>query len=434
MSFSTTIKRVFGFSVEDDEEYEIHDSTLENAEDDLSAQGIVNPFRQHQVTTGQQETAAPPPTSDENVPEAQDIDTRPVHTRLFDSVVRTLNEQMPEIVSRCMSTEKQRQYLIESIDEELREEIDNLVRQRPNAPGWEKERKALLEEIDRVKAGAKGVDDIKKEYKAAQLSSERQKRALSDRANDLERRLAQADAEREQLQLENQALISKFRAAGIIPDNVEVPGEDHRLAEKDATIAAKDAEIARLNDNIEQLKTKNRLADAMFNDLTAQAAQAKQELREAQESLSALDEINSRLDEFESVKKKKDARISELASQLKEAQTRALSAENEIISLKKTIEANLYNQADSEKELHDEIARLKSQLSEKETHPDITKKRKGRTRVSVIDESLDNTDWLVAPTSSPATTKDDAPKDDDFGYKEPPRNKIPDNDRQMSLW
>lgn len=454
MSFVTNIKRAFGFSVEDEEEYDSASSEFTMSDDDLHAQGIINPFRR-EAQPRSVETAAPQPemVDDDLAPDpttlpvafADPTESDDLPGALFDAVIELFNAQAPDFVAKCLSTESQRRYIYDSIDEALRERLKATVTvSRVNPEGWTEERRALLEEIDRIKAGTKSTDELRKELKALQLSAERQKRALIDRVNDLEMKLSRADADREQLQLENHALIAKIRSAGIVPDDVAIAGEDPRIAEKDAKIKEQAAEIERLGKQVEQLTAKSRLADTMFSDLTAQASRAKQELKEARADLEALNEISGQLDKFEEIKQKKDARIAELTAeldksrkQIEDSDRATLSLTNEVESLKKTIEANLYNQAASEKELREEIARLQA-LSTAKPQPDeapqpARRRRKNRSRISAIDESLDNTDWLVAPPDTPMP-KDPSVKEDDFGYKEPPHKNVPDNDRQMSLW
>ena len=64
------------------------------------------------------------------------------------------------------------------------------------------------------------------------------------------------------------------------------------------------------------------------------------------------------------------------------------------------------------------------------------KKKRGRpTKISAIDETLDETEWLVATPPKGAVTKAvSIASDSDFGYQEPPRKQPPVNDAQMSLF
>ena len=119
--------------------------------------------------------------------------------------------------------------------------------------------------------------------------------------------------------------------------------------------------------------------------------------------------------------------------------------EADSVSLKKTIENNLYKQVESEKQLRKELEELKSQksvgltpishLDDDETVAAIETKNKKKVKISAIDESLDDTDWLVStPPPGTVTRPTPATTDEDFGYQSPSRKQTPENDAQMSLF
>lgn len=154
--------------------------------------------------------------------------------------------------------------------------------------------------------------------------------------------------------------------------------------------------------------------------LSNEQLQATQnELAEAHENLSVLDEIQQMVEQFESVKEKKDAKIAELSSQKG-------SLEQEITSLKKTIEQNLIAHAQSEAELRQEIAELKSKPQVEVLHEDVIKDEdvivsdtfhsedSDMPKISAIDETLDNTDWL-----SPCPTEEELKKSEAAGADKP---------------
>ena len=70
--------------------------------------------------------------------------------------------------------------------------------------------------------------------------------------------------------------------------------------------------------------------------------------------------------------------------------------------------------------------------------PAATANSNGDSAKEDFADILDSTDWLIAsPEASPAKRgkrKSKAAADDDFGYKEPPRQDPPDNPAQMLLW
>ena len=65
------------------------------------------------------------------------------------------------------------------------------------------------------------LEQQRSSLREAQLSADRRRRALSDRVNDLESKLATAEAEREQFELENKSLLNKLKVADVQPALVE---------------------------------------------------------------------------------------------------------------------------------------------------------------------------------------------------------------------
>ena len=112
------------------------------------------------------------------------------------------------------------------------------------------------------------------------------------------------------------------------------------------------------------------MSDEMLNDLRNQAASARNEYEETcRQQQLALEQIHDQVASFEQVKARLEARIIELKDALKDAkcndreeQIARLNEEN--ASLRHTIENNLYNQANSENRLRNEIKQLRRQLEE----------------------------------------------------------------------
>ena len=256
--------------------------------------------------------------------------------------------------------------------------------------------------------------------------------------------------------------------------------KDKELNKLNDTIQLLRTENESLNTSIEQLKVKEQLSDEIINNLNKKASQALKdleekdrfyqekakdsltelaeledlknqikektdrivalsaELEEVQSGLQMIDQIQSEMEKFESIKKKKDAKITELQEELQYHKNRVLELESDTESLKNTIENNLYNQAIAEDLLKNEIKQLKATIEE---HVGIknTKKRETKqsqkVRISAIDESLDDADWLIStPPSGTPTRPIPATTENDFGYQAPPKKSTPENEAQMSLW
>ncbi len=234
-------------------------------------------------------------------------------------------------------------------------------------------------------------------------------------------------------------------------------------------------EVENLKNTLEQMRIKESLSDSMINDLNKKVAESldeiqdknkeilslsanleeqlsncdtmKQslaeekekydnilsELNEAKDGLKMIETIQTEMSQFELLKKKKDAKILELEKELSQSKNRVIELEESTESLKSTIENNLYNQAISEKRLLDEIEKLKKSNKGSNTRrKDISK---SNVKISAIDHSLDDADWLISiPPEDSSLRVAQQGEDKDFGYQEPSRKKTPENDAQMSLW
>lgn len=213
-----------------------------------------------------------------------------------------------------------------------------------------------------------------------------------------------------------------------------------------------------------------------ISDLKIKHVATEDELREAMENLEIVGEMQRQLSSLEEsrmaneafLRKQKDEILQkdELIRQVnldKEEYAVALKKKDETIhsleeladSLRKTIEDNLYEHAQSQSALRSEIERLKGRGTEpypeivpgnglaSEPQDDVAAasaevsgklRSKKKLKISAIDETLEDTDWLVA--TPPPTKKKVSPEDEpaEFGYREPAKKNTPDNPAQMSLW
>lgn len=460
MSMMTLLRRAFGFSPDSEEEEEDYDPTVPTyAAGEHRASRP--PHEQHATAPTEIKSAPVPNTAAEKT-----SGTESLPADLFDAVIAVFNEAQPDFVKKCLDTEAQRKYLIDSIDSRLREQVENAT--KTSADRWKEEKTRLESRIAELEGDDNAIAVLRKENRRLQLSVDRQKRALLDRINDLESQVARQDEEKERFyshrkpntsdeelsqakarieELEaaiasnEEALKNQVSAGDADPETVSE--QERQIAERDSRIAELTAECDKLREEAarqstlrEQLEVKTSMSDNMINDLRNQAAAARRELETMQEEqLQAVEQIQKEIDAFEDLKARKDAKISEL--------------QDSNASLRRTIETNLYNQANSEMRLRKEIKDLQAQLDaaknavesdsavsepyreDESASADSAKaaekssaRRRGRPRKVKIDSSLDNTDWFSGG-------KHDDP---DFGYHEPPRKPVNDNEAQLSLF
>lgn len=460
MSMMTLLRRAFGFSPDSEEEEEDYDPTVPTyAAGEHRASRP--PHEQHATAPAEIKSAPVPDIAAEKTSGSESLPSD-----LFDAVIAVFNEAQPDFVKKCLDTEAQRKYLIDSIDSRLREQVENAAQTSANR--WKEEKSRLESRISELEGDDNTIAVLRKENRRLQLSVDRQKRALLDRINDLESQVARQAEEKERFYSHRKpspsdeelsqakARIEELEAA--IASNEEalknqvstgdadpetVSEQERQIAERDTRIAELTSECDKLREEAarqstlrEQLEVKTSMSDNMINDLRNQAAAARRELETMQhEQLQAVEQIQKELDAFEDLKARKDAKISEL--------------QESNASLRRTIETNLYNQANSEMRLRKEIKDLQAQLDaaknavesdsavsepyreDESASADSAKaaekssaRRRGRPRKVKIDSSLDNTDWFSGG-------KHDDP---DFGYHEPPRKPVNDNEAQLSLF
>lgn len=429
MSIIKSIKKAFGFPEEyDDTEFTESDSN-----------SVITPD-----SSAESSTAAIP-----EMPVEQEPDIEEMSGAIFDAVIELFNATQPEFVKECLSIESQRRYILSHINEEIKQLLKKqiAVAKAKGERQWQAERKKMADDLVSVKADVKALKNQRDEFRTAQLSETRQKRALKDRIHDLETKITTLEAEKEQFQLENRSMVNKLRVANVrnSSGNTDDEAEIMRLA----------TENVKLQDNINLLRDKLTAAETQVKELQSSAHD--------EDNLEDLKEIEEQIKQFEQIKEKKDAKISTLSKSVKQkeqdiAQLKSIIGEHqqtteklqeEIKSLRNTIEANLRSHAISENELKQKIKELSDSSQNKTVEQSVTEnntetetqqeepiessKPKQNVKISVIDELMQNTDWFVAPTLTPNPVRKTEP-DDSFGYKEPVRKTTRENDNQLSLW
>ncbi len=264
-----------------------------------------------------------------------------------------------------------------------------------------------------------------------------------------------------------------------------------------AVEARDDAEQAR--NELLALRSENTRLEAERASLSEKLDEANESLRVVEDMHAQLDKLEEARMQNESVQRRQKDELLLLGEQLKRQEqekneyAEVLAAKENTIrtledqtdSLRKTIENNLYEHARAESLLRAEIDRLKAiagKQAEKQRAPEHAQetpsliseptmadtadtleiftasgnlstdqksaqdpqegKRKGskrgrkpKVRISAIDETIEETDWLIATPPAGKKTQPTRQEDsNEFGYKEPDRKITPDHPAQMSLW
>lgn len=372
MSFINGLKRAFGFGGSDEDEEEENNEEY-TAAPPTYAVPVPKPAVHHSEPPRQESEETPADSAEPDNALAGD---------LFDAILAVFNDAQPDFVRKCLSTDAQKQYLLDSLNDSLRSRL------AAGFPAQNDECGRLREEIARLKEGSKNVDSLTNDNRKLRLSLERQKRALLDRINDLESQVVKLNEERERLYTRHpKPDNSRFeeeiaRLEGELKtaqDSLAKEVEERRASEEAAEAPAISAEeleslrkeLTRQTEMREQAELKSRMSDEMIKQMNSEVVASRKELEENRRQMAEVTEtmlqIQEDMSKFEDVKKRLESRVRELQSQLDEeheidraGRIEKLLQEN--ATLRQTIETNLYNQANSEMRLRKEIKRLKGQI------------------------------------------------------------------------
>ncbi|MCM1440235.1 MAG: hypothetical protein NC131_13695 [Roseburia sp.] len=462
MSFITSVRRAFGIGADatDFEEYS----------DDEAAPVVTQPPHTVEAQTVRQ-------PADDSLP-----------ADILTAVIELFNTQQPEFVRNCLNTDAQKQYLLNAIDADVRSRIEAAIK-RAHEIGrqqFEQQRRNLAEEISLLRRQKQELEQRREESKNEKLSAERQKRALNERVHDLESQVQTLEADKEQYMLENRSMLNKLRVAqvtgalpgGELPDMEEIDNlrnqletaqkqiEELKVVGEHANVKArkKSEQLKQQQQECEQLKQKVVELERQVEGAAGNAARTDAEIKRLQ---SEIVERDSMITELQESRNAAANRNDDLCREVDSAKAREKELNAEIETLRATIAENLRSNAELMAEMPtvssdpvtkftinpdmmlvkpddepDEVDSVSEVPAELPTDGKHRKRRRGRPRgsknkkrISAIDELMDSSDWLVAPSPETVQPIVDARKNDDFGYQEPPRKQVDETDRrQLSLF
>lgn len=306
---------------------------------------------------------------------------------------------------------------------------------------------AMLNDLNHKASSAKlALAEKETQYKELQSKYE----ALeAGRPSDLEQKIQDAQAVARQQQIEIETLRENLESAHIELQRVNSEFHNETVRAQQLTdelraakeslscgqpaidnfteeITAKDALIAQLQEKLSQTDTELQASKAEVEEFKAS-------LTAFEESLVKIDEINesrqNRITELQSQLKEKEQALDATERKLSEKGSIIDKKEEEIAILKSTVENNLKLQAASEALLREEIERLR-----KTPETPSRQKRKKAPRISSIDDSLDDTNWLVSTPPEGTNARPAGVSDAEFGYQAPHHRDEPNNPAQMLLW
>lgn len=290
-----------------------------------------------------------------------------------------------------------------------------------------RERAPLVRELNELKKRTSDIDTQREHYEVNRLNNERQKRALNDKIEDFQKQILILEAEHEQLLLENKYMADKIR--GIMPPDT-TPTAAQNSGYKQ--LAAENTRLQREIDNLRAklLEVSDIDIEKFQNEFEEQVNQLEDKLKSKDEEIRALRQDNGQLS-LESQK---------LNSRVIVDDEKINALEIKVAELHKTIQTNLFDHAAEEEKLQNEIKRLTTSITKKESNNiDSSKGRKAaKTQKTdaeplAIDELMDSTDWFAAP--EPGPRHKDPEVTENFGYKNQLKKKTQKtDDNQLTLF
>ncbi|MCM1332704.1 MAG: hypothetical protein NC248_08850 [Bacteroides sp.] len=454
MSFFKSLARAFGFG---SDENIVEESEIELSRDDSPSC-----------------VAGSCSCPNEPVEDINNGENRDFPVELFDSVLEIFNNTQPDFIRECIDRDAQRKYLYGVLGQSFRDCIDKCreriekdVESRASA-----ERDSLVNEVARLKGELEKVVCHENRLNDERLSADRQKRALSDKIKTLEQQVMTLEAEKEQYKLEISSLLGKLEATGgvekdndhFVENEQEVAELKKRLSQSNFIAEQLKSEVDKLKKEIaetaELYKSRMAMSDKMltdirntnrnsskeleeskaeveaiklkYNEAVATIEKLNAELNEARATLDTADEVMAKMEQFDSILKKRDEKIEGMKADNSELLSKIAALESQNKRLASDLETNIMARASTENELKSTIEELSKKAAPAVEKP--RRKRKTTPKISAIDETIDSTEWLVATPPENAPKVAPAVSDAEFGYQEPPKKSHPANDAQMSLF
>jgi chromosome segregation ATPase len=495
MSFFKSLARAFGFGESEDDAYSDAPSAL------------VKPYVRP-IADPVEDTAKPAE------PEAKPCEPAPLNEgdiplSLFDGIIDVINNAQPDFIKRCIDRDAQRRYLYEALGPSLNEYVESCCEkiQTDVSTRARQVDDKLNAEIDTLKEKCRTIKEKEEAWAEQKLSSDRQRRTLTNKVQELETKVLTLEAEKEQYQLENKSLVNRIRVSEVKDtDNTELRDEVTRLNEqlkaveaekeslqqsveelqnrpvevkieqqdnpellekiealnaqlKEADSAKQElvAEVEKLKKDAEEtssvFKTKMAMSDRMLSTLRNDSKNASQEVERLEEELKSLrtghNQTLTRIDML----KRELSESQQAAAAARESLKDAKQIEEQLETEKNTVE-RLSNENNNLQKLVEDLKQEKNELRERvdallqssteaadeETEQPVQNERKRRRKssipkISAIDETLDDTQWLIAtPPEGLVAKTPGLASDADFGYQEPAKKALNDNSAQMSLF
>ena len=364
MAFLKNIKQMFGF---DD------NSIYEDEKDNVNTEykPYINPFKNEK-----QETANTAVAEDKKSEQTEADFDKAIHDEIKDKIIDIINASLPEFIKGCVDRDAELKYINEEFGTTFSTYTQNIrqaIEERAKSE-WISERMNLEKRLQ--ESGKKAEESTAKmeELRARITSLDRQKIALNERINQYENKVATAEAEREQYQLECKSLMNKLKVASVNEEEINKLREENTQMLQECTSLRND--VIRLRK--EALNTKNAPATSAED---AEKMTALQQLLETANAEKI--QLEQRITELENaagnvpqpeIAQQLQAEIQKLSDELYAAQVQLIEAqeknqplEQEVASLKESLAVAAHSSQETTTALaakDAEITLLKEQINQ----------------------------------------------------------------------
>lgn len=327
---------------------------------------------------------------------------------IFEHVVQKFNEALPDFLKRSVDPEKEKKELYDSLSQDVKTHLINLEKSVNHKveEAWRAERERMQNELKTLTQTAKDIEMKRNELKSQQLSSDRQKRAMTERIHELEKQVLAAEAEKEQLELENKSMINKVKVAQV---------HEQELEELRQLVLDLQNQLSRGQSNLSAEENKESGEKVVVDP----NPELEQRIKVLEDDNAALTDENNRLTEIESkyetlLKEKKEleknvGEIEKMKASIKDAQKELHAKDAEI------------------KKLKEDVLSAQTALKENAYQPESTNDTiKMPDDIEDDEDILSDADWIVQPVSHRVNKTSGANKSR--------TKKQNQDDGQMSLW
>lgn len=425
----------------------IDNDESENEKFDNATTPYINPFKKETATEPAEESA------DNGVEESADmeitLDSR-LNDEITEKIIEMINAGLPEYIKNCIDQKAEKEYLGKLFNDTFdryTSQIKSTIISKAQSQ-WQSDRINLEQQShtlgNQIAEGKAKINELREKI----ASLERQKASLSERSKQQESKIATAEAERDQFQLECKGLMNKLKVQSFSEQELDsIKSENAKLNAELAELrnaAKQKQEIAEgKEDAIAKLQQECEIKDADISYLQAQTKDLESEINRLTNENAILSENCKDLEKAKSLAEALQQKESELSQKITTQQQLIAERDSEIsrlstsISEKKPIivtfgdeeeipSAETKSEEAAEPATEYEIPTPKQEekpAPKAEKRKRTSKKKEERPVVSAIDYTTDYSDWLMPTPPSESIPISNEPEEAEIPVaKEKPRN------------